>query len=63
MKYKVHLHTVGKALIAWFNDYTLGKSGQIVNPKIYEGRPHKAQLKSVSNLHNSIQAHLCLRIY
>ena len=37
MKYKVHLHTVGKALIAWFNDYTLGKSGQIVNPKIYEG--------------------------
>ena len=27
-------YTVGRVLIAWFNDYVLGKSGQIANPII-----------------------------
>ena len=30
----VTTHTVGRVLIAWFNDCVLGKSGQIVNPII-----------------------------
>ena len=28
------LNTIGRVLIAWFNDYVLGRSGQIANPII-----------------------------
>ena len=50
----VLLYTVGRVLIAWFNDCVLGKSGQIANPII-------AMVDPVP--YYSIRACLCLRIY
>ena len=47
-------NTVGRVLIAWFNDCALGKSGQIANPIIVIVNPIPCY---------SIRARLCLRIY
>ena len=46
--------TVGRVLIAWFNDCALGKSGQIANPIIAMVDPVPCY---------SVRARLCLRIY
>ena len=32
-------YNIGRVLIAWFNDYVLGKSGQIMNPIIVKVDP------------------------
>ena len=36
----INCTTVGLFLIAWFNDWVLGKSGQIANPVIANVDPH-----------------------
>ena len=44
-------NTIGRLLIAWFNDCILGKSGKIANPIIVMVNPV---------LYYSIRARLCL---
>ena len=51
---KYPANTIGRVLIAWFNDCVLGKSGQTANPTI-------AMIDPVP--YYSIHVHLCLRIY
>ena len=52
--YSMYHATIGRVLIAWFNDCILGKLGQITNPII-------AMVDPVP--YYSIRARLCLQIY